>query len=376
MTPAQNAWEHLAKSPKSRWAAEEEPALAPVSVEHKPSFSFDKSASIFCVGSCFARNIEEHLATRGIEPLSRRVFVPRSEWENRPSGLLNKFTIKSALNELKWVLEPFDVGPDFFEVSSKGVRDLQLAPPQKLVDIDRAIARRNEFTTKYFRQLLEADIIIFTLGLNEVWHDNHTNFSLNAAPSRSAVSADPSRYHFYTPRVTECVDDLCEFYDALKAARKKPFHFVVTVSPVPLNATATGEDIRIANTISKSTLRVAANELIALRPDCIYFPSYEMITGARKDLAFAQDERHVKNSVVRDVVGKFIADYFGDLPILVPEDFSEFAYLQANPDIDDAVRKGEMISGIQHFIHHGKNENRRTVPEEPVTALINAGALE
>jgi uncharacterized membrane protein len=39
--------------------------------------------------------------------------------------------------------------------------------------------------------------------------------------------------------------------------------------------------------------------------------------------------------------------------------FNEVAYLAANPDVAQAVRAGEFISGYQHYTMHGQYEGRK-----------------
>jgi len=44
--------------------------------------------------------------------------------------------------------------------------------------------------------------------------------------------------------------------------------------------------------------------------------------------------------------------------IATPENFDETGYLAANPDVAEAVRKGQFRSGRQHFDGHGRKESR------------------
>jgi hypothetical protein len=41
-----------------------------------------------------------------------------------------------------------------------------------------------------------------------------------------------------------------------------------------------------------------------------------------------------------------------------PDNFDESGYLAANPDVAEAVRKGQFKSGRQHFEGHGLKERR------------------
>ena len=101
------AWTALMKSKAANWESDiarfsQDVAL----VSHEPKFRLGPEDVFFCIGSCFARNIEEHLIYAGHKVLSRRVICPVEEWALRPNGFVNKFTTMSMLNELEWTLEP------------------------------------------------------------------------------------------------------------------------------------------------------------------------------------------------------------------------------------------------------------------------------
>ena len=54
---------------------------------------------------------------------------------------------------------------------------------------------------------------------------------------------------------------------------------LLTVSPVPLTATATGHHVLLATQYSKSVLRAVAGDLSEMAKDIDYFPSYEIIAA-------------------------------------------------------------------------------------------------
>lgn len=80
---------------------------------------------------------------------------------------------------------------------------------------------------------------------------------------------------------------------------------VVTVSPVPLLATFTGEDIVSANCHSKSLLRAAAAEWSAQMTNISYFPSYEIVMNSDREQTWEPDGRHVKWAVVQEIMQAF-----------------------------------------------------------------------
>jgi hypothetical protein len=55
--------------------------------------------------------------------------------------------------------------------------------------------------------------------------------------------------------------------------------FLLTVSPVPLTATASSDHVLTATTYSKSVLRAVAGQLTQEHADIDYFPSYELIAS-------------------------------------------------------------------------------------------------
>jgi hypothetical protein len=147
---------------------------------------------------------------------------------------------------------------------------------------------------------------------------------------------------------------------------------VVTVSPVPMSATFSGRDIAVANTYSKSTLVAAAQAFQAAHDDVDYFPSYELVTLSPREAAYGADCLHVPNAVVGGVMEQFMTAYVG-AAARAPEGFVDLAYLEANPDVEDAVRAGLFVSGYEHWLEFGRGENRSLRPAEATARMIEAG---
>ena len=60
-----------------------------------------------------------------------------------------------------------------------------------------------------------------------------------------------------------------------------PLRVVLTVSPVPLTATASDRHVLVANTYSKAVLRAVAEELYLESPYIDYVPSFELVTNPK-----------------------------------------------------------------------------------------------
>jgi len=334
-----------------------------VDVAHPSKFKLGTEDTFFCLGSCFARNIEEHLIYHGVSVLSRRIVSPKQEWPNRVNGFVNKFTTHSMRNEVDWVIDPPAIDATAFEEQSGGWIDLQLSPHVAPVTLERAIERRAYLTRDYFSRLREASVIVMTLGLNEVWFDRTTGRHVNAAPSYHATRCDPDRYELLITDVDDNVAELNQIRRLILLVNPRA-RIIVTVSPVPLSETFSGRDVLIANMYSKSTLRAAADIFAQSHDDVDYFPSYDIVSLSPRATTYDADCLHVADAVVGRIIQMFLCIYLGASAI--PPAFNELAYLQANPDVETALRRGELASGFEHWQRFGRHEGR---------ALGSPGAL-
>jgi hypothetical protein len=108
--------------------------------------------------------------------------------------------------------------------------------------------------------------------------------------------------------VAEVAQDLTALLRGLCEVNPRA-RMVLTVSPVPLvaTATATGDHVLVANTRSKAVLCAAAEEIAERHDNVVYFPCYEIIAGAPGKLAyFAADCRRVTAAGVAHVMGGFM----------------------------------------------------------------------
>jgi GSCFA family len=95
---------------------------------------------------------------------------------------------------------------------------------------------------------------------------------------------------------------------AFEAVTRGGTKIILTVSPVPLQATFTASDCIVANEVSKSALRVAAEQL-AKHPSVDYFPSYEIVRSGGLP-SYYRDFVHVKGPVV-DRVTRYMLEAYG-----------------------------------------------------------------
>jgi hypothetical protein len=149
--------------------------------------------------------------------------------------------------------------------------------------------------------------MVFTLGLTECWESQVDGTVYPTAPGTLAGSFDPAAHAFRNLRHGEVLADMAAFWALVKEVNPDA-RLLLTVSPVPLMATAGGGHVLPATVYSKSVLRAVAGDLAADHPDIAYFPSYEIITGhPSRGMFFNPDLRTVNAMGVDLVMRQFFA---------------------------------------------------------------------
>jgi hypothetical protein len=282
-----------------------------------PSFTFDRGDRIYTIGSCFAREIEQRLSELGMDlPVLKVALALEVDKAGKDIDILNKYTIGSMVNEVRWAFEGCAVAPErlFIELGDGLWHDAHLAPNLKPASLQRVIERR-AIVLNAVRELPSCRIVIVTLGLAESWFDAESGLYLNVAPPQAAMSKHPDRFSLH---VLDYADILSGLED-LRALVRKHGHpearMLLTVSPVPFKATFTGEDALAANCYSKSVQRAACEAFVRAHEDIDYFPSYEAVTLSDRSMAFEEDNIHVRRELVGQIMRDVIKAYAPSLDI-------------------------------------------------------------
>lgn len=279
----------------------------------EPPFRFGVNDAVVAAGSCFAQHIGRYLKANGYnylvtEPahpmvshqaelrLNYGLFSARYGNIYTPRQLIQLFD--RAYGRFKpredvWresggmVLDPFR--PQIQPGGFNGERELQF-------DRDR-----------HFRAVREAfeklDIFVFTLGLTEAWRSREDGAIFPLCPGVAGGAFDASRHEFVNFDVDAIVSDMNAFIARLREVNRRA-RVILTVSPVPLMATAEPRHVLVSTVYSKSALRVAC-EILARQNGVAYFPSYEIVAGGFAGDYFASDRRSVTEEGVAHVMRVF-----------------------------------------------------------------------
>ncbi|MGB6177410.1 MAG: GSCFA domain-containing protein [Methylocella sp.] len=278
------------------------------------------SDNVATAGSCFAQHIARHLKGAGLGYLvterGHALGAPDLEafnYETFTARYGNIYTSRQLLQLFQraygtfhpkddlWAEGPFRfVDPFRPQIQPSGF----LSERELRLDRDVHLAAVREA----FEML---DVLVFTLGLTECWRSREDGAVYPVCPGASGGTFDAERYEFVNLEVGDVVDDLGEFLRLLRGVNPGA-RMILTVSPVPLVATATAEHVLSATTYSKSVLRVAAEMMAKKNEGVAYFPSYEVITGSfNRGRYFAEDLRSVTEEGVSHVMRLFLKHLYG-----------------------------------------------------------------
>ena len=149
-----------------------------------------------------------------------------------------------------------------------------------------------------------SDVFVFTLGLTEGW-ENQSGYAYAMCPGTELGAFEPGNHLFKNYSYDSILKDLNITLDLIKQINPK-MRFILTVSPVPLTATASAEHVLSSTVYSKSVLRAVAGFLQQTREDVDYFPSYELITSPPvRGAYFENNMRSVRPDGVEFVMQHF-----------------------------------------------------------------------
>ncbi|MBP0495272.1 GSCFA domain-containing protein [Roseomonas indoligenes] len=252
----------------------------------QPKFEITPEMRVMTAGSCFAQHIARHLRARGqnvidTEPPPRRMKPETA----RAFGYLlysarygNIYTARQLLQVMQEATGVFPRPPIAWERDGRWFDAIRPSvEPEGLDSPEEVAVHRRHHLKSVRRALRQADVFVFTLGLTEAWEDLETGRIFPTAPGTIAGSYDPARCSFRNFTHAEVLADFLAFRKI--ALRNRPgLKFLLTVSPVPLTATASGSHVLPATIYSKSVLRAVAGQLTQEFDDIDYFPSYEIIS--------------------------------------------------------------------------------------------------
>ena len=235
-------------------------------------------AKIFALGSCFAENISERL--------KRAKF----SIESNPFGVLfNPFSIANAIERLAdartFAVCDISAGKEsYFSFDAHSSLDGKTHT--------EAFGNLNKAVAQGAKSLADADWVILTFGTAWVYeHEGRIVANCHKQPA--------SQFERRRLSVEEIVERYSHLFEGVLHDKK----VILTVSPVR----HVGDGLQ-ENSVSKATLRLAVEELVAKYENVNYFPSYEILIDDLRDYRYYADDLAHPSKMAVDYVWERFCD--------------------------------------------------------------------
>lgn len=282
-----------------------------------PKFKLETHHKVSTYGSCFAQHIGKALKQRGY------LFY---NTERAPSSFTNDqeiafnygifscrtgniYTTSMLEQWIHWGLldetPPSEVWSDRGRVYDPFRPNIE---PNGFASEEEMLKSRYQTQRSFRRTILDSDVFIFTLGLTECWA-NKAGYEYPVCPGVLAGQYNKENHLFINQDYISVFQALERSIQLMRQANER-LHIILTVSPVPLAATYSGQHVLPATQYSKSVLRSVAGRMSQTLDYVDYFPSYEIISSPPfRGTFFRPDQRHVTAQGVSLVMNNFFADH-------------------------------------------------------------------
>ncbi len=291
-----------------------------------PKFHIKRADNVATYGSCFAQHIGKALAARKFNWLSTEHAPQGLSADNAKRFNFDIFSARTGniytTSLLKqWAEWAFEVTTPADEVWCKDGRYFDPFRPQiepnGFASLQEVVDSRNDTINAFRASVEQSQYFVFTLGLTESWRNVKGNYEYPMCPGTIAGDFIPDTHRFVNQQFNQVLNNLGQSLDLMRKHNPK-LKFILTVSPVPLTATKSGQHVLTATMLSKSILRAVAGQLATNRKYVDYFPSFEIINSpVFKGTFFEPNQRQVNPYGVNFVMDSFfrcLEEKFGAYP--------------------------------------------------------------
>ena len=291
---------------------------------YNPKFTLTRDDRIAVAGSCFAQHVGRNLRAQGFAVLDKEPapeMLPEAIAQSYGFGIYsarygNLYTARQLLQLLRDATESNIRTEDFWERNGRVFDALRPnIEPDGLGSREEAVLHRAEHLGKVLELLYETDVFIFTLGLTEAWENIATGTIYPTCPGVIAGTFDAGTNRFVNQGFADVLADMVAVRAMLKDINPA-MKMLLTVSPVPLTATASGKHILVATTYSKSVLRAVCGSMTEMFDDVDYFPSYELIASpVARGFFYEPNLRSINRNGVAMVMGQFLGAHMAGVTV-------------------------------------------------------------
>lgn len=282
----------------------------------RPAFAVEPEHRIATYGSCFAQHIGKAIQKNGYQWLDTEPAPPGlgAEFEKQYNYKVftcrtgNIYTVTLLQQWIEWALGRSNPADECWEQGGRYYDPFRpRVEPNGFASPDEMIASRKVTIEAMRNSIVDSDIFVFTLGLTESWFNVELGHEYPMCPGTVAGEFDENLHRFVNQDYATILAALEKVRNLLQELNPQ-IKMLLTVSPVPLTATNSGQHVLVATTQSKAILRAVVAQASSQFENVDYFPSFEMITGAPYKAGFYEDNlRSVKSEGVQYVMSRFFS---------------------------------------------------------------------
>ncbi len=252
---------------------------------HKSSHSIDLKSGILTIGSCFTENIGEKLMNAYFDV------------QINPFGVqFNPISIADNLNRLA---EGILFSENELFIKDELWSSFSHSTLFSHTDKQKCLSEINFKFETGVKSLKNSDFLLITFGTAWVYTLKTSSKVVNNCHKLPADNFN--RYRLEVKSIVEVYNQLLYKLRQINPRLKVIF----TVSPV-----RHWKDGAHENTLSKSTLHLAIDEILKSNLNCSYFPAFELLNDELRDYRFfADDMCHPTNLAVDFIWEKFVENY-------------------------------------------------------------------
>ena len=213
---------------------------------YTPRFPVTRAMRVVTAGSCFAQHIGRALRNAGFrivdaEPLPEVVPDGLAQdhgyrlYSARYGNIYTTAQLLQLYDEACGRTTPADPvwekAGRYYDAQRPGLDPGGLSSPAEVM------RHRTHHLARVKEAFESADLFVFTLGLTEAWIHTASGTVYPTAPGTIAGQFDPDQYAFKNFDMIEVLNSFATFMKRLRKVNRR-VRFLITVSPVPLTATA------------------------------------------------------------------------------------------------------------------------------------------
>ena len=292
----------------------------------EPKFRIGPRAPVATFGSCFAQHIGRALKGRGFNWMDAEpapAGLPADVAKSFGFGVFsartgNIYTASLLAQWVGWALGDSAPPDEVWEKDGRFYDPFRpVIEPGGFASVQEMLAGREMAIEAFRRCITEARVFVFTLGLTESWFNREGGHEYPMCPGTAAGEFDADRHVFRNQDYVFIRRKLVEAIRRMRQANPR-LSVLLTVSPVPLTATMSGNHVLLATTESKSVLRAVAGSVSRALPFVDYFPSFEIISSTPyRGSFFEPNQRGVNPAGVAHVMDMFFACLMAKYPLPV-----------------------------------------------------------